>query len=149
MRRRPPRLHKFTKGGVLGQRDWVTPRLDSCPPPRGIDQADWNTQLGSQLAAKMSTHRSPIANHFRRRRLPRPLKCKLTLGCRGSIHFDVPQPAVIGGLNFELGIFGLQDAPFHVGLTRADPNFPHQDVFESQHRTPFDSENAWRHRGWF
>ena len=55
----------------------------------------------------------------------------------------------LAGFNLELGILGLQNAPFHVGLARANPNFTHQDVFEGLHRASFDAKNPWVRGGRF
>ena len=95
----------------------------------------------------MRAHGGPVASHFRRRKLPRAFKSELAFRGGGSVHFDVTQPWILRGFNLELGILGLQNAPFHVGLTRADPNFTHQDVLEGLHRTSFDTKNPRMHGG--
>ena len=45
---------------------------------------------------------------------------------------------MVGRGNFLLCIHGLADGPFHVGLTRANPDFAHQDIVEGDLVLPLD-----------
>ena len=97
---RPARFDKFGKRGLLSERR-ITPRLNSCSPPSGVSQTNWDAQLPAQFRQSACPRRSSC-QPLSETKVPPPFKSELAFRGGGSLHFDVTQPWILRGFNLKL-----------------------------------------------
>ena len=95
-----------------------------------------------QLPAEEVADGRKAANGFGGAGLPFSFKIALRLLRADLGNRDVPNLRVVGGEFFQARIFGAVDAPLHVGLSGAKPNFADQNVLELEGVFSLDFERV-------
>lgn len=113
-------------GKALGSSPW----FDAGAAPVGSDQADGHVEFAHEVAGKIVSDSRKRPGGVGRSDLP-AIAGHIVLRMLGWLagNFDVANARVLGVGYFLFGISGFFYCPFHVRLTRAEPDFADEDVF--------------------